>query len=97
MSLPTIVNRGDLCAPCKCLGFHKKLNKSTITIRKYTQIHKSGIAIDADSIIMKGASLRANCEQVNKSVALDLRVRETEVICYAMSRVIFINKQKVNK
>lgn len=72
-------------------------NKSKITIRKYTQIHKSGIAIDADSIIMKGASLRANCEQVNKFVALDLRDRETEVICYAMSRVIFINKQKVNK
>lgn len=46
---------------------------------------------------MKGASLRANCEQVNKSVALNLRDRETEVICYGMSRVIFINKQKVNK
>lgn len=77
--------------------FTRNTKKSTITIRKYTQIHKSGIAIDADSIIMKGASLRANCEQVNKSVALDLRDRETEVICYAMSRVIFINKQKVNK
>lgn len=32
--LSTIVNRRDLCAPCKCLGFHKKYK---ITIRKYTQ------------------------------------------------------------